>query len=212
MRSGSPAEPSPRSDADLLGDYLRGDREAFGKLFVRHQGHLWSVAIRVCRDVEDAADALQDGLIRAMRGAGQFQGRAEVGTWLHRIVTNAAIDLLRARHPVVSLDEFPESQHQFDHSLAPMWEVGVDLERAFASLPDQIRVALYLVDYEGWTVSETAAALGVAPGTVKSRCSRGRARMAPLLSGYGNRKTTGTVQSGEEVDKALDAAEAPERR
>jgi RNA polymerase sigma-70 factor (ECF subfamily) len=184
VRSGSPAEPA--HDAALISAYLAGDHEAFGELFQRHQGHLWAVSLRICGNPDDAADALQDGLIRAMRGANQFQGRAAAGTWLHRIITNAAIDLLRARHPVVGLDELPELIDRTEPS-QESWETGMDLERAFAAIPAEARVALYLVDYEGWTVAEAAATLGVAPGTIKSRCSRGRARLAPLLPGYGNR-------------------------
>jgi RNA polymerase sigma-70 factor (ECF subfamily) len=193
VRSGSPAEPPARTDADLVAAHLGGDQEAFGELFVRHEGHLWAAALRVCRNPDDAADALQEGLLRAMRAAGQFQGRAAVGTWLHRIITNAAIDLLRARHPIVCLDELPESPTG-PATANQGADTHIDLERAFATLAPEARVSLYLVDYEGWSVAEAAAALGVAPGTIKSRCARARARLVPLLAGYRNRTAPGTVQ------------------
>lgn len=181
------------SDSQLLADFVAGDRQAFGEIFTRHQGHLWAVALRICGDPEDAADALQDGLIRGMRGASAFQGRSQVSTWLHRIVTNSAIDIVRSRRPQVAIDDLPADPSTAQDTAA--WDATIDLERALAALPDGSRVALYLVDYEGWPVAEVAQVLGIATGTVKSRCARARARLAPLLAGYGNHPDPRSVPS-----------------
>ena len=66
-------------------------------LFKRHKDRLWAVALRVTCDPDDAADALQEAMISAFRRAGDFRGESAVTTWLHRIVVNAALDLLRRR-------------------------------------------------------------------------------------------------------------------
>src|SRR5690606_6016567 len=98
------AEPDDRA---LLAAHLNGDREAFGRLVRRHQDRLWAVALRTLGDREEAADALQDALLAAYRGAARFRGDAAVTTWLHRIVVNACLDRARRRavRPTVPLAE-----------------------------------------------------------------------------------------------------------
>ena len=85
------------SDAELLRRHLAGDQEAFGALFLRHKDRLWAVALRIVCDPDDAADALQEAMISAFRRAENFRGDSAVTTWLHRIVVNASLDLLRRR-------------------------------------------------------------------------------------------------------------------
>src|ERR1700722_7647336 len=94
MSGPAPGEPS---DASLLRRHADGDADAFGLLFRRHKDRLWAVALRIACDPDDAADALQDAMISAFRRAGDFRGESAVTTWLHRIVVNAAIELLRRR-------------------------------------------------------------------------------------------------------------------
>src|ERR1700748_2180125 len=90
----APGEPS---DAVLLRRHADGDPDAFGLLFRRHKDRLWAVALRIACDPDDAADALQEAMISAFRRAGDFRGESAVTTWLHRIVVNASLDLLRRR-------------------------------------------------------------------------------------------------------------------
>src|SRR5216683_228324 len=94
MSGPAPGEPS---DATLLRRHADGDTDAFGLLFRRHSGRLWAVALRIACDPDDAADALQEAMISAFRRAGDFRGESAVTTWLHRIVVNASLDLLRRR-------------------------------------------------------------------------------------------------------------------
>ncbi len=180
---------SELSDEDLLQAHVAGDPTAFATLFRRHQDKLWAVALRTVRNPEDSADALQDAMISAFRRAGSFRGDSQVLTWLYRIVVNAGLDKLR-RNKVRRADPLPDDQ---DHSellgaadtaasdlLAH--EVRVDVAAALGRInPDQ-RAALILVDMEGRSVEEAARILGCAVGTIKSRCARGRARLAPLLA------------------------------
>ena len=85
-----------RSDAELLRRHWPGT-DAFGLLFRRHKDRLWAVALRIACDPDDAADALQEAMISAFRRADDFRGESAVTTWLHRIVVNASLDLLRRR-------------------------------------------------------------------------------------------------------------------
>jgi RNA polymerase sigma-70 factor (ECF subfamily) len=185
------------SDADLLAAHVAGDPQAFGELFSRHRDRLWAVALRTTGDPETAADGLQDGLVAAFRRAGSFRGEAAVTTWLHRVVVNACLDRLRAakvRRAEPLPDDLDEAGRgslltasgESDAELDPA-EHGLRAERrsqvlaALQQLPAEQRAALVLVDMEGYPVAEVAVMLDCAEGTVKSRCARGRARLAVLL-------------------------------
>ncbi len=177
----------PDDDAALLAAHVAGDPQAFATLVARHRDRLWAVALRTMRDPDDAADALQDAYIAAFRRAGTFRGESAVTTWLHRIVVNACLDRLRRARSRTS-ETLPDDPDRSPELSAPMIEDPIEAKEqqsmvaaALATLnPDQ-RAALVLVDMEGYSVDEAAQLLGCAPGTVKSRCARGRARLLPLL-------------------------------
>lgn len=175
----TPAAPlSGATDADLLARHVAGDADAFGELFRRHRDRMWAVALRTVGNPEMAADAVQEAFIAAFRRADRFRGDAAVTTWLHRITVNCSIDRLRREKPTQALPEVdPADRHdRFDQA-----ETALDVRAALATLPEAQRMALVLVDMHGMSVAEAAAVLEVAEGTVKSRCSRGRAALAPLL-------------------------------
>ncbi|GAA2159269.1 RNA polymerase ECF family sigma subunit [Humibacillus xanthopallidus] len=166
------------SDAELLQLHVEGHATAFGEIFRRHKDRMWAVALRTVRDPELAADCVQDAFIAAFRRAGSFRGEAAVTTWLHRIVVNACLDRLRRRRPTSELPEFELADRHDDHAST---EVRLDIEEALAKLPEGQRAALVLVDMHAVPVAEAAAILGVAEGTIKSRCARGRAALAEHL-------------------------------
>ena len=189
------ADATDRSDADLLAAHCAGDPDAFGELFRRHRDRMWAVAVRTCGDGEIAADAVQDGFLAAFRRADSFRGDAAVTTWLHRIVVNACLDRLRRRRPTAPLPDYDKvetADRRDDHAST---EVVLDVRAALARLPEGQRVALVLVDMHGLSVAEAAEILGVAEGTVKSRCARGRAALAELL---GLDARTGRLRAAED--------------
>lgn len=177
-----------RSDAELLRDHVDGDPHAFEALVSRHANRLWAVALRTMRNPEEAADALQDAYISAFRRADTFRGDAAVTTWLHRIVVNACLDRIR-RNKVRRADPLPEDPDRaVELGIIPesddleIKERRADVANALAQINADQRAALVLVDMEGYSVEEAARILGCATGTIKSRCSRGRAKLVPLLS------------------------------
>ena len=184
-KSGIP--PGEPSDTELLQAHVDGDAGAFATLVARHQDRLWAVALSVMRNPEDAADALQDAYISAFRRAGSFRGDAQVTTWLHRVVVNACLDRLRSLK-VRATEMLPEDLDRSPELAAePVDPVEAEQNRAqilaaLGRLNADQRAALVLVDMQGYSVDEAAAILGCAPGTVKSRCARGRARLVPLLA------------------------------
>jgi RNA polymerase sigma-70 factor, ECF subfamily len=197
----APGEPS---DDELLRRHAAGDADAFGLLFVRHKDRLWAVALRIVCDPDDAADALQDAMISAFRRAGAFRGESAVTTWLHRIVVNASLDLLR-RRPGRSVSwsgdpqELPVPAQRAAGGDPVGSDTRLDVDTALRMLPPPQRAALVLVDMLGYPVSEAAVVLGVSEGTVKSRCARGRAKLVPYLShlraGTGNQTVVDGVSS-----------------
>ena len=177
-----------RTDADLIAAHCAGDQDAFGELFRRHRDRMWAVALRTCGDRELAADAVQDGFIAAFRRADSFRGDAAVTTWLHRIVVNACLDRLRRQRPTAPLPEYESLNLADDRDEHASTESALDVRAALVQLPEGQRLALVLVDMHGLSVAEAAEVLGVAEGTVKSRCARGRAALAELLGiAAGNR-------------------------
>ena len=189
--------PEP-SDAELLIAHVAGDSEAFGLLFARHRDRLWAVALRTMGNPADAEDGLQDALIAAFRRADSFRGHSAVTTWLHRVVVNACLDRIRAgkvRAATPAGDDLEAQVHAgTHHTLSALTSQSDDpadavvgserreqVLQALQALPGEQRAALVLVDMEGYSVAEAAEMLDCAVGTVKSRCSRGRAVLATAL-------------------------------
>jgi RNA polymerase sigma-70 factor (ECF subfamily) len=168
------------SDAELLAAHIAGDRYAFEELFYRHHRQLHRLARLTSRNREDAADALQDAMLSAHRGAGSFRHDAAVSSWLYRIVINACLDRMRrsGSHLTTALEDVhpvPDRTSQV--------ETAIVVQRALRRLPVEQRAAVVAVDMHGYSIADTAQLLGVAEGTVKSRCARARARLAATL-GY----------------------------
>lgn len=147
---------------------------AFDEVFRLHRDRLWSVAVRTLGNAPDAEDAVQETFVSALRSGG-FRGEADIGTWLHRILMNACIDRMRRRRPTVVPDPGPVTD--------PSTGVATRLviSDALAALPVEQRAAVVLVDVQGMSVADAARILDVPPGTIKSRCARGRMRLAELL-------------------------------
>ncbi|MDF5756153.1 RNA polymerase sigma factor SigM [Spongiactinospora sp. TRM90649] len=191
-------ERSGRSDAELLTGHINGDPHAFSEIVKRHRDRMWAVALRTLGDPDEAADAVQDAFVSAYRKAESFRGEAAVTTWLHRIVVNACLDRMRRKsiRPVAD-DELIEAAER-DTPLPDQTgerEVSMEVTAALRVLPADQRAALVLVDMMGYSVEDAAAVLQVPSGTVKSRCARGRAKLAPILSHLRNRSDLTRVSS-----------------
>jgi RNA polymerase sigma-70 factor, ECF subfamily len=168
------------TDAELLAAHRAGDPQAFGVLAERNLGRLWGVAMRMLDHPDDAADAVQEALIAALRRAGTYRGDASVRTWLCRIVVNVCIDRLRRERlrPTVT---WGDRELPAPADLAGELVTRMTVDDALARLTTEQRVAVVLVDVQGWSVAEVAQLVGVPVGTVKSRCARARTRLAELL-------------------------------
>lgn len=176
---------SPLTDAELLDAHVAGDPNAFSALVRRHYDYLWRLAIRTSFNREDAAEALQEALVSAYRRAESFRHACPVQGWLYRIVVNACLDKMRAQrlrtHSQLTptLHERVSLRDHFHQDPA----YAIIVAEALSELPGDQRDAVVVVDMLRCSVAEASHLLNVPPGTIKSRCSRGRAKLSVLLEG-----------------------------
>lgn len=180
-------------DALLVTRLQRGDESAFEELIRAHGGRLLSVARRFLGTSDDAQDAVQETFIKAFKAIHTFEERAQLQTWLHRIVVNTALMKLRERRrkPEESIDDllptFSADGHQtvesreWSDALFERKETAATVRQAIAMLPDQYRTVLVLRDLEERDTAETAQILGTTTTVVKVRLHRARQALRTLL-------------------------------
>lgn len=187
---------TPPNESDLIARAQRGDLDAFNDLILLHQDALFNIALRTLGDEDRAADAVQDALISAFRSLRTFHG-GSFRAWLARTVVNKCYDEYRrsSRHPSIPLtpivdgeeveeglwlrDPAPSLEKRFDES-----ELNDALQSCMKTLPFAARAVLALVDVDGLSYEEAAAALRIPVGTVKSRLARARAAMRHSLQNF----------------------------
>ena len=171
------------SDAELLARSAEGSGAAFGILMRRHENRVFGMALRMLGDRADALDATQDAFISAFKQSRSFRGDAAVGTWLYRIGINACKDFARKRKRWIAQDDVDQIAEQgpTERSIDETVSVRMELQEALAKLPDDYREAVVMHDLGGIPYEQIAAATGTVVGTVKSRISRGRRKLAELL-------------------------------
>jgi RNA polymerase sigma-70 factor, ECF subfamily len=188
-----PISSKPESDSDLVARLQRGDDSAFEAIVRTHSGRLLSVARRFLGNNEDAQDAVQDALIRAYKAIHTFEARAQLHTWLHRILVNTALMKLRERRrrPTESIEEllptYTTDGHQavasrdWSDAVLERKETAAIVREAIAMLPDMYREVLVLRDIEEKDTAEAAELLGTTSNVVKVRLHRARQALRALL-------------------------------
>jgi RNA polymerase sigma-70 factor (ECF subfamily) len=197
----SPVDPADTVEREIVAGMRAGDDRAFERLVREYVGPLHAVALRLLQNPADADDAVQEAFLSAFRNFEGFREDARLGTWLHRIVVNAALGRLRKRKrrpdrgpDVVDVDEllprfqangYPE--HFSERWVLPAEELAARAEtreqvrRTIDTLPDNYRTVLILRDIEELSTAETAELLELSPGTVKVRLHRARQALRNLL-------------------------------
>ncbi len=163
-------------EAALIARSAAGDLDAYDRLVGAYEDRVYQVAFRVTGNREDAWDAAQEAFLNAFRSLPRFRGVSAFSTWLHRIVVNAALDLVRRRprQPHLSLESVVVSGGDEPDEAATRSDMQRRINHAIAALPAEQRVVVVLRDLQGLSYEEIAAALRIPAGTVRSRLSRGR--------------------------------------
>jgi RNA polymerase sigma-70 factor (ECF subfamily) len=194
------------SDAALIEAARRGDTDALEALILRYQPRVFRFGMKMCRNVDDAGDIVQETLLALARKVGEFRGEASVSTWLFAIARNACIRRRRrskfAPARVESLDSLEAGLRDgiADPSIGPERAAfGHELEQRLAVAIDTLemgqREVLVLRDVEGLSAPEVAEVLGINVDAVKSRLHRARmalrARLAPAFGALASKSPSG---------------------
>jgi RNA polymerase sigma-70 factor, ECF subfamily len=194
-------------DAGLIARILAGERELFHELVRPYEKSVYYATFSILQNEQDAEDAAQETILKALKNLGNFRAESKFSTWLISIAINEARGRLR-HDRVLKFESVDQSSEEEDGSFTPAvitdWrEVPLQaLERkelrellrcAIASLPDIYREVLLLRDVEELNIAETAARLGVSEGVVKTRLLRARLMMQKILAPRLQSKRTGLM-------------------
>lgn len=192
----------PKAESDLIQASQAGDGKAMDELVRAYQSRVYSFAMRMCRNVEDAKDILQETFLGMVRSLRDFRQESRFTTWLYRIASNACLKKRRRgvhdpdpEHEL-SLDELmPRPDSEGRRPEIPDWsedaekallrgELGQRMEEAIDKLPKDYKIVLVLRDVEGFSAEETAEMLKLSVPAVKSRLHRARVFVRRELAGY----------------------------
>jgi RNA polymerase sigma-70 factor, ECF subfamily len=181
-----------------------GNRQEFALLVDTYSPLIYRLGLKMLGNPQDAEDILQETFIKAFRYVRDFDGRANISTWLYRIATNEALMMLRRKHPeMVSVEEPADSEAEDQEPLQIVdWccipeeelmsvEGRAYLDQAISILPGSLRLAFLLRDIEGLSTRETAEILNLSETAVKTRLSRARLRLREALSTYFRERVEG---------------------
>lgn len=192
------------TDEQLVRKSQNDDERAFGQLVSRYESKVYSLALKMLRNPEDAEDVLQDTFLRAYRGIKSFKGNSTFSTWVYRITANSALMRLRKRQlPTVSIDDADEREAPIniaDWAPGPVeqmlnQETQAAMTEAIEALPPEFRQVFVLRDIEELSNAEVAEILDLSVAAVKSRLHRARLKVRNRLATYfiepGTRRTMG---------------------
>ena len=188
------------TDQQLVVRVQKGDKRAFDLLVLKYQYKVHAIVARFIRDSEEVRDVVQEAFIKAYRALPKFRGDSQFYTWLYRIAVNTAKNYLvaRSRRPPssdVDLDDaeyYSGSDQLKDHSSPENQlfrdQLEVAINQAIVELPEDLRTAVTLREYEGLSYEDIAAVMDCPVGTIRSRIFRGReaidARVIELVEGH----------------------------
>jgi RNA polymerase sigma-70 factor (ECF subfamily) len=168
----------------------KGDRAAFEKLLAEARPRAIGVAMKVLHNPDDAEDAVQDAFLKAWRNLGRFEGRSAFSTWIHRIVMNSSLDLMRRQscRPGAGAEDLSERRERADEAnndtperAMIRTELQVVVAEAMAELSPQHREAVRLRELEEYSYEEIAETAACPIGTVMSRLHHARRKLADEL-------------------------------
>jgi RNA polymerase sigma-70 factor (ECF subfamily) len=172
------------TDEELMSEFQSGDADALNFLLKRLMPKLGAISRKLSPNPNFADDALQEALTTIWKKAIEFKGESKVITWIYVVIRNACIDVLRKEEvrtkQNISDEYLLEQTDGKDHAEITSTELVV--RKAVFSLPEDLRDPVCLVFLSEYSVQETSTILGIPEGTVKTRCSRGKAQLAEKLS------------------------------
>lgn len=189
-----------RDDAELVERAKRGDETAKSEIVQRHMRNVYNLGLRLTGSEEGAEEVLQEAFLKVFEKLDSFRADSQLGTWIHRIATNAALMRMRSRKNkyFVPIDEQPgndeDEQTEFGMILESLDrdpleltlddEVRKKLEKAILTLPENLRTAFVLKDLEGMSMAEIAEEVGKTVSAIKADLHRARLRLRRQLAEF----------------------------
>ena len=178
----------------------KGDANAFEALMGTYEKKIYALCLRMMGNPHDGEDSAQEAMLRIWRTMGQYRFESAFSTWIYRVTASCCMDAIRRRQRQTqpSLEELGEAEG-FDpadggetpHERAERMETRSEIQQAISAVPETMREVFLLRDVHGLSVEETAQALQIAQGTVKSRLARAREKIAAELKRRGAGQTGG---------------------
>ncbi len=177
------------SDEELVAMVLDGDREAFAGIVRRHQGKVFRLGLGFFKDPDDAADFVQDVMIKAYRHLASFKGRSRFSTWLYRVAWNAAAQAKRRKPRYEPLETDPEDASRYSaEELVLRSEAAAALRAAMAELPERYAACVDLYFYHELSFAEIGEVTGFPVNTIKSHVFRAKKQLRTALEGPEERR------------------------
>ena len=172
-------------ERELIERCLEGDQGAFRALVEDHMRAVYNLAFNFVRSHDEADDLAQETFVKAFQSLASFRGDAGIGTWLHRIVTNLALDRLRQRQRrltrMVSLDDRLAQDLSTEADDVMMTDLRLHIERALYQLPTLQRAVVILRHMDGLSTKQVSDILECSEGTVKTHLHRALKKMQKML-------------------------------
>lgn len=210
-------------DRELIAKAQGGDQAAFRQLVERHQRRAFAIALGLVRDENDARELVQDAFLRVYKSLGSFQGGSSFFTWLYRIITNLAIDLMRKpgrRDAELQGNEIADEESDFPLvsridgadplDVVRRREIAGRIQAALDALPPYHRGVILMREVEGMSYEEMATAMGVSKGTIMSRLFHARQKLQKALADCYAEESGGRARSGADEPEAGERSENPE--
>lgn len=184
-------------EKSLIAALKEGRPEAYEQLIEQYADAVYRVAYRLLQNPQDAEDALQETFLTAYLSMGEFRGEAKLSSWLYRIVTNKALDIIRRRQRKTEaatealddlgedlLEQFPDYQAMLPDDWMERREIQDLIAQGLATLSPRLRTAFVLYEMEGLSMQETAQVLDVSLSTAKVRVHRARQALRDFLAAH----------------------------
>lgn len=186
-------------DSELIDAINSGQRELYHSLVDKYSGRLYNFGLKMCKDVQDAEDMVQDTFLNVFRYVKDFRFETKFRNWLYRIAASTCIKKKRrskfAPEKELSLEKFMAGEAAAASDEPPLWaaqpleavlnqELGDTLNNAILKLPKKYRLVLVLRDIEGFSTGETAQILNLSEANIKVRLHRARLFLRDELKGY----------------------------
>ena len=193
----------------LIAKAQKGDRKAFESLVKMHEKNVYNLALKLMKNREDALDASQDAFLKAWISIKSFRGESKFSAWLYRLTYNTCLDVIRKakKGEIISLTSNDEEEEVVDvkdnaptpEEAAVKKETQQTVRDAVDNLPEEYRQIIIMREFTGLSYAEIAECTGLNEGTVKSRLSRARIKLAEMLRQKGTFSEYDRHKNSEEV-------------